>query len=395
MSADQILVVDDSESSRDLLSAILTAEGHYVRIASSGELALAAVAASPPDLILLDLRLPGIDGIEVCRELKERTESRDIPIIFLSAEMDLEDRLKGLDAGAVDFVTKPFRSKELLARIRTQLELSRLHRDLEHRVTERTRELRAANDKLKHSYALALAHQKDESVSTLAAGIAHTFNNMLSSILGHAELALGEVSSEALAHECLSSIMDVSLKASEVVSLLMAYAGQAASDPPELVELTSVVEQTVRLASISIPETTKLETNLSKDTPVLWTNAGQIRQLLLNLILNASEALQGKPGTVKISTGKFLVDASSSTQQSPDLPPGNYATLEISDTGCGMTKEIQTRIFEPFFTTKSFGRGLGLPSVQGFVHGMGGLISVMSTPGVGSTFKIWLPSSDV
>src|ERR1017187_6301350 len=134
----KILIVDDSEESLKLLSGTLSAEGYDVRPADSGELALAAAAMSPPEVILLDMRMPGMSGLEVCKELKSRVECRDIPVIFLSASLDFEDRLEGLESGAVDFLNKPFRREELLARLRTHLELARLRKDLGSRVFERT-----------------------------------------------------------------------------------------------------------------------------------------------------------------------------------------------------------------------------------------------------------------
>ena len=144
-----ILAVDDAPDSLMMLTAILAAEGYDVRTAHSGKLALASVESAKPDLILLDIRMPGMDGFEVCRRLKERTESRNIPLVFISSLGDLSDRVQGLELGAVDFISKPFQKQELLARIRTHLELSRLQSRLEQMVAERTAQLNAANDHLR------------------------------------------------------------------------------------------------------------------------------------------------------------------------------------------------------------------------------------------------------
>src|SRR5262249_17373601 len=137
-----ILVVDDESESRTLLMEILTAEGLGVRAADGGELALASLLLKRPELILLDIRMPGMDGLEVCRRVKANEDARDIPVIILSASGEPADRLEGLRLGAVDFISKPFQREELLARVRTHLELSRLRLQLEHRVAERTAELR-------------------------------------------------------------------------------------------------------------------------------------------------------------------------------------------------------------------------------------------------------------
>ena len=135
----EILVVDDEPDTLALLTSILTEAGYRVRPSDSGSLALASVENSPPDLILLDMRMPVMDGLEVCRQLKARKESREIPVVFVSGSADAEVRVDGLEIGAVDFVIKPFNRAELLARIRTHLELSRLRSQLESQVALRTR----------------------------------------------------------------------------------------------------------------------------------------------------------------------------------------------------------------------------------------------------------------
>jgi len=144
-----ILAVDDSQHSLLMLTDILEAEGYDVRPADSGKLALASVESTKPDLILLDIRMPGMDGFEVCRRLKERMDTREIPLVFISSLTDVSDRVQGLELGAVDFISKPFQKEELLARIRTHLELSRLRSRLEQRVRERTAQLIAANEQLR------------------------------------------------------------------------------------------------------------------------------------------------------------------------------------------------------------------------------------------------------
>ena len=146
-----ILVVDDESESLVLLIGILAAEGYQVRSADSGRLALASIAAWLPHLILLDIRMPGIDGFEVCRRLKASEETRNIPLMFISAASDVEERVAGLALGAVDYITKPFQREELLARVRTHLELGLLRADLDEQVSQRTRELRATIERLRES----------------------------------------------------------------------------------------------------------------------------------------------------------------------------------------------------------------------------------------------------
>ncbi len=144
-----ILVVDDESESLALLTGILAAEGYKVRSADSGQLALASVSAWLPSLILLDIHMPGIDGFTVCRQLKASERTRDIPLIFISAAADVEGRVEGLAIGALDYITKPYRREELLARVHTHLELYRLRTGLEEQVSQRTRELRGMIDRLR------------------------------------------------------------------------------------------------------------------------------------------------------------------------------------------------------------------------------------------------------
>src|SRR5215831_12898090 len=146
-----ILVVDDEADSLSLLTGVLAAEGYHVRSADSGKLALVSVAAWLPKLILLDIRMPGLDGFEVCRRLKAADQSRCIPVIFITAANEVDVRVKGLAAGAVDYITKPFQREELLARVRTHLELGRLRDELERQVSDRTAELRKTVDRLSES----------------------------------------------------------------------------------------------------------------------------------------------------------------------------------------------------------------------------------------------------
>lgn len=146
-----ILAVDDTPASLKLLTEILRNEGYEVRPAISGELALHSAVTNPPELILLDIRMPAMDGFEVCRQLKSRPRTRDVPIIFVSAVLDTDEKVRGFELGAVDFVTKPYQRDELLARVRTHLEVDRLRNHLEELVEERTRELRDSEKKLRAS----------------------------------------------------------------------------------------------------------------------------------------------------------------------------------------------------------------------------------------------------
>ena len=236
-----------------------------------------------------------------------------------------------------------------------------------------------------------LANQKLESLAGLAAGIAHKFNNLLSTILARTELALDEIPNETPAHESVSAIEAAALQAAEIVNLLVAYADNSDSSECELIELASLIQKMVPLLQSSVPATTSIVTNLSRGLPPLKAEAAQLRQVVLNLVLNASEALEARPGTVYISTAKMQAGEEGVKSQPAGLGKGDYVLLEVVDTGSGMTSEVKEKIFDPFFSTRFLGRGLGLASVQGIVRRAGGTIDIVSSPGHGSRFQVWLP----
>jgi len=171
MTKSTILAVDDTTESLQLLTDILSEAGYRVQAADGGELALASAFARPPDIILLDIRMPGMDGFEVCRRLKESEATRDIPIIFLSAATELDERVQGLSLGAVDFITKPYQRPELLARVRTHVELALLRSKLERMVLARTAELDDALTKLRDAARFQRAFLREVLASVTDGGL--------------------------------------------------------------------------------------------------------------------------------------------------------------------------------------------------------------------------------
>ena len=502
-----ILVVDDESESLSLLTTILTAEGYNVRPADKGELALASILVERPQLILLDVRMPGMGGFEVCQRLKGDPNTRDIPIMFLSASGELREQVQGLTLGAVDFVTKPFQSEALLARVRTHLELSILRARLEEKVAERTAELRetegrfqamadaapvmiwasgtdklctffnrgwleftgrsleaelgngwttgAHRDDLERSYASyvssfdahksfqleyrlrradgeyrwvfdtgvprfapggvfagyigsciditelkqnqerMLAAQKLESLGVMAAGIAHDFGNLLGSIFAEADLALSEIPPKTPGRDSVERIETVATYATDLVKNLMASAGAGTdSSAIESIDLSSLVEQTLRLQTISISKVAVVRCGFAKDLPAILGNVAELRQVVMNLIRNASEALSGEQGFITITTERARFGPSSASNDLTNMPDGEYVRLKVSDTGCGMSAQTRAKIFDQFFTTKPEGRGLGLSTVHGIVRSHGGAINVESTPGAGTTFEVLFPCAD-
>jgi two-component system cell cycle sensor histidine kinase/response regulator CckA len=237
----------------------------------------------------------------------------------------------------------------------------------------------------------AMAAQKLETVGTLANGIAHDFNNLLGAVVAQAELALDDLGAGLRPEEELRAIRDIAVRGSEIVRQLMIYAGEE-KEVLGPVDISQAVEEMKELLRVSVSKNTTLETDLGKGLPAVRANTGQISQILINLVTNASEAIGTRDGAIRVTTRCVKLGKASPGPER--LPEGEYLKLVVSDTGEGMSLETQARVFDPFFTTKSAGRGLGLAVVQGTVRVLGGSIRLDSEVGKGATFEILLPCAE-
>jgi PAS domain S-box-containing protein len=236
--------------------------------------------------------------------------------------------------------------------------------------------------------------QRLESLGVMAGGIAHDFNNILTSVLGNASLAKIDVPADSPLQEYLQSITQGAIRAADLCKQLLAYSGQGRFNVKNL-SLNELIEETTHLLQLSISKKAVLHFELHSELPAIGADATQIRQVIMNLVINASEAIGEKSGVIRISTGLARVDPSypGGTPPAADLPEGTYVYLEVADSGCGMEPETMARIFDPFFTTKFTGRGLGLSAVLGIVRGHNGSLRTYSEPGRGTTFKLLFPCS--
>jgi signal transduction histidine kinase len=402
-----IMVVDDSSESLTYLARLLTKEGHEVRAADGGQPALTAAIASPPDLILLDIRMPEMDGFEVCRRLKACESTREIPVLFTSAAGEVMERLEGLRLGAVDYVTKPFEPEELLARVRTHLELHRLQERLKSRLEDRETELRQVNAQLKaelleRERASQLLHkleaqnhqlQKSESLGRMAGAIAHHFNNSLMAVMMNLELARGTLPADSDALDLLAEALGSARAAAELSGLMLTYLGQT-HEKQQPVDLSETCNRCLpRLRSL-LQGPVLLETDLPLKGPALHANRSQLEKILAHLVTNAWEAIGDRQGTIKLRVGTAQAGAIPESHRFPvDWQPQcpAFACLEVEDTGCGIAESDFDKIFDPFFSSKFTGRGLGLPVTLGIARAHGGAVTVESRPAHGSIFRVWLP----
>ena len=294
-------------------------------------------------------------------------------------------------------------------------ELSATRDELEHRVAERTIDLQNMNDNLHKQSSQLLEEisirkqaedernkmenkiqqtQKLESLGVLAGGIAHDFNNILTAIIGNAELALLRINKELPGVDNLHKIVEAAARAADLAKQMLAYSGKG-KFVIENINLNLLLEDMLHMLEVSISKKAELRLNLIPDLPSVEADATQIRQIIMNLVINASEAIGEKSGVIAVTTGCMDCDKDylKDVWLDENLTHGLYVYLEVADTGCGMDKHTLAKLFDPFFTTKFTGRGLGMAAVLGIVRGHKGAIKVYSELGKGSSFKILLPAS--
>ena len=239
-----------------------------------------------------------------------------------------------------------------------------------------------------------LEAQKLESLGVLAGGIAHDFNNLLVSVLGNASLALGELPSHAPASEALRRIERAARRGSELTREMLAYAGKHMI-ALERVDVNALVAETSDLLSVSIGSKVAMAYDLAPGLPAIEADPIQIRQVIMNLVINASEAIGGAEGTITVCTGVVGLgpEALRDTLHPPEAAPGPHVCVEVRDTGCGMDAATVAKVFDPFFSTKLTVRGLGLATVLGVVRRHRGALAITSAPGRGTTFRVYLPAA--
>ena len=234
--------------------------------------------------------------------------------------------------------------------------------------------------------------QKLESLGLLAGGIAHDFNNLLTAILGNASWIESRLSADSALKPSVDQIVRASERAADLCRQMLAYSGRGRF-VLSIVDLNQLVREMAGLVRMSLSKKAELRLELADEPLHLSADATQIRQVVMNLLINASEAIGDQAGTIRVVSGRRQIDAADAQRLSPGhaLAPGEYVVVDVVDSGIGMSAETLRKIFDPFFTTKFAGRGLGLAAVLGIVRGHKGTIEVTSEPGAGSTFRLLLP----
>jgi signal transduction histidine kinase len=422
----KILVVDDTPANLEVICETLGDAGYEVITAIDGDRALKRIQTNPPDLILLDVQMPGIDGFETCQRLKANPATANIPIIFMTALSDTDSKVKGFDLGAVDYLTKPFQEKEMLARIKTQLQLWQLTKNLEQHITERTAELQTALDRLHHSQLQLVQSEKMSALGNLVAGVAHEINNPIGFIAGNLQPAqeyvqdlfrlialyqqelphpsptlqavMQQIDFEYLQEDLpklIASMQEGVIRIRNISTSLRTFS-RSDCDRPILFNIHEGIDSTLmilqhRLKANEFRPAIEVIKHYG-DIPQIECYIGQLNQVFMNILANAIDALEEitqKRSFANITTNPNQIVIC--TQLTDDL---QRVQLRIQDNGIGMSEEIKQRIFDHLFTTKEIGKGTGLGlaiAYQIVCQKHQGLLSVNSVLGQGTEFIITLP----
>ena len=395
----RILLADDNADMRDYVVRLLR-PGYVVEAVRDGQEALLAARTRRPDLILSDVMMPRMDGFGLLAAIRADADLRDLPVVLLSARAGEEARVEGLDAGADDYLVKPFSARELLARVRSNLELARLRQEarnallhanelLETRVAEEMEQRAKAEESLRQS-------QKMEAIGHLTGGVAHDFNNLLTVIGGGVETlqrllnAIPLGNDAARIRRALGMIAQGADRAATLTHRLLAFARRQTLDPRPL-DANKLVAGMSELLRRTLGESVALETVLAGGLWRTAADANQLENALLNLAVNARDAMPGG-GKLTIETANTHLDDEYAANHD-DVRAGQYVMIAVSDTGTGIDADTLERVFEPFFTTKDIGQGtgLGLSQVYGFIKQSNGHVKLYSEVGQGTTVKLYLP----
>jgi len=427
----KILIADDNPINLRLLETMLQKNGYTICTTTNGNEALTQVEICQPDLILLDIKMPDINGFEVCKQLKDNEKTKNIPVIFISAMGQTHNIVKGFKLGSIDYITKPFHIDEVLARVQTHItiqkmqkqmveqnnrlmeenynricaekELQKIKEELELRVEERTQELarmnknlqseilerkKAENETIKLQRQLQQA-QKMEAIGALAGGIAHDFNNILSAIIGYGELIelLDTKQNDKMRYR-IQQLLKAAYRARDLVRRILTLSRHQDQDKKPI-SLNHIVKEALQLLRASLPATISINDYCKHVESVIYADPTQIHQVVMNLGTNAAHAMSEKGGVLTVTLSHIEVNQ----QSHLDLISGSYVLLSVSDTGVGIKKELIGKIFNPYFTTKKagVGTGLGLAVTQTIINNHGGLIVASSEYGKGSMFKVYFP----
>ena len=429
----KVLIVDDIPANLEVITETLSSHGYATAAVTSGERALQWLENYKANLILLDVQMPGMDGFETCRRIKENASTTDIPVIFITALSNIDSIAKGFSLGAVDYISKPFQDSELLARVNTHLRLQQLNQSLEEQVAKRTSELEAtmmqlqeALSQLKSSQLQLIQQEKMSALGNLVAGVAHEINNPLGFVRGnvkefnHAlqdvinclngyqkyfpepggelEELLKEVDIDFVLKDLFKMLNSMQVGCDRIHSISNSLRSFSRADTESKLkaDLHEGLDSTLLILKYRLKATSlRPEIEIIQDygdLPEIDCFPGQLNQVFMNLLANAvdmfDEIAECTAYENLLSTPQRIIVKTQFVEQN------KVAEIYIADNGKGMSEEVSTKIFDRQFTTKAVGKGtgLGLAIAQQIVtETHGGELEVHSEVGQGTEFRIRLP----
>lgn len=424
-----ILVVDDYAENRDVLVELLKYYGHRIVEAKDGLEGLDVVDREKPDLVIADILMPTMNGFEFVSRLRQQYAEHAIPVIFYSATfMDSEMQALARACGVSRLISKPAEPQDVLRTVNDALtspdalvgashpthpavevvqilnnklfeknqELLSLNESLEARIAERTSDLAKTNRQLQQEIQEREKAQRElhqlqrlDAIGRLAGGVAHDFNNLLGVILGHSEILMDRAADPSV-RRGLEVIKSSAKRGAMLARQLLAFGRRQVLDP-RVLDVRAVLGDLEKLLRSMLGETIELQFHFAADLACIEVDPGQLEQVIMNLAINAHDAMPNG-GKLIFSASNVHLDEAYAARRVV-VRPGSYVQIAVTDTGCGMSEEVQAHIFEPFFTTKELGKGtgLGLATVYGIVKQSGGYIWVYSEVGRGTVFRIYLP----
>jgi signal transduction histidine kinase len=368
----RLLLVDDETSFLNPVAKRLKKRGIFPELASGGEQCLSILESQAIDVVVTDIKMPGMDGIRLLKAIREKYP--DIEVMLLTGQASIQDGVEGIKAGAFDYLTKPIEIEQLLEKIHLAYE----------KIVDRKEKRKEAEFRVRYLeevWTQIVQSEKLASLGRLAAGVAHEINNPLTGILLYGNMMLEKLEDNNPLKQHLKYVLEDANRCKEIVKNLLAYSRQN-SPSKEQFELNSLVQ-----SSLSLIEDHKIFKNFSlvkelADYSIqIYADKNQLTQVIINLVMNAVDAMDDR-GKLTIRTYR-------------DEKAG-MACLEVQDTGTGIPQEVISKIFDPFFTTKMPGKGtgLGLSTIYGIVKENNGRISVKETSHEGTTFILELPIKD-
>ncbi len=369
----RVLLADDNADMREYVRSLLSSRCD-VQTVANGKAALAAIREQRPNLVLADVMMPEMNGLELLHEIRIDPLLRDTPVILLSARAGEESRVEGMEAGADDYLVKPFAARELIARVSANLELARVR-------AEATTSLRELNESLARQVEIEVAErmksedilrqaQKMEAIGHLTGGVAHDFNNLLQVVLGNLDNLKRRMNSSITPSrsdigQAIEGAMRGAERAAILTQRLLAFSRRQSLSPQPM-DVNRLVTGMSELLRRTLGESITIETVLGGGLWRTFADAGELENAVLNLAVNARDAMPDGGKLTIESANAHLDEVYASEYQ--EVQPGQYVMLAVSDTGIGMTNEVIALAFDPFFTTKEVGQGTGLGLSQVYGH---------------------------